>query len=29
MSDTITMTDQEILDQIKAEVAENRVFVYM
>jgi monothiol glutaredoxin len=29
MSDTMTMTDQEILDQIKAEVAENRVFLYM
>ena len=29
MSDTITMTDQEILDQIKSEVAENRVFLYM
>ncbi len=29
MSDTLTMTDSEILDQIKSEVAENRVFVYM
>jgi monothiol glutaredoxin len=29
MSDTMTMTDQEILDQIKTEVAENRVFLYM
>ncbi len=29
MSDTLTMTDDEILEQIKKEVAENRVFVYM
>jgi monothiol glutaredoxin len=29
MSDTLTMTDAEILEQIKAEVASNRVFVYM
>jgi len=29
MSDTLTMTDSEILDQIKSEVAENRVFLYM
>lgn len=29
MSDTLTMTDTEILDQIKAEVAANRVFLYM
>ena len=29
MSDTLTMSDTEILDQIKSEVAENRVFLYM
>ena len=29
MSDTLTMTEQEILDQIQREVAENRVFVFM
>ena len=29
MSDTLTMNDAEILDQIKSEVAENRVFLYM
>ena len=29
MSDTITMSEQEILDQIQSEVAENRVFLYM
>jgi len=29
MSDTLTMTDEEILDQIKREVSENRVFLYM
>ncbi len=29
MSDTLTMTDDQILEQIKKEVAENRVFVYM
>ncbi|WP_246496271.1 Grx4 family monothiol glutaredoxin [Miltoncostaea marina] len=29
MSDTATMTEQEILDQITREVAENRVFLYM
>lgn len=29
MSDTLTMTDAEILEQIKSEVAENRVFLYM
>lgn len=29
MSDTLTMTDDEILEQIKKEVAENRVFLYM
>ena len=29
MSDTLTMTDAEILDQIKSEVASNRVFLYM
>jgi monothiol glutaredoxin len=29
MSDTLTMTDQEILDQIQREVSENRVFLYM
>ena len=29
MTDTITMSEQEILDQIESEVAENRVFLYM
>jgi monothiol glutaredoxin len=29
MSDTLTMTDQEILDQIQREVSEHRVFLYM
>ena len=29
MSDTLTMSDTEILDQIKRETAENRVFLYM
>jgi monothiol glutaredoxin len=29
MSDTLTMNDTEILEQIKSEVAENRVFLYM
>ncbi len=29
MSDTITMSEQEILDQIQSEVSENRVFLYM
>ena len=29
MSDTITMSEQEILDQIQTEVADNRVFLYM
>ena len=29
MSDTLTMTDAEILDQIKSETAENRVFLYL
>ena len=29
MSDMLTMTDEEILDQIKAETSENRVFLYM
>jgi monothiol glutaredoxin len=29
MSDTLTMTDTEILDQIRSEVAANRVFLYM
>ncbi len=29
MSDTLTMTDEEILEQIKREVAGNRVFLYM
>ena len=29
MSDTLTMSDAEILDQIQREVAENRVFLYM
>ena len=29
MSDTLTMTDQEILGQIQAEVAGNKVFLYM
>jgi monothiol glutaredoxin len=29
MSDTITMSEQEILDQITSEVADNRVFLYM
>lgn len=29
MSDTLTMTDAEILEQIKSEVASNRVFLYM
>ena len=29
MSDTLTMNDQEILDQIQREVSENRVFLYM
>ncbi len=29
MSDTLTMTDAEILDQIKSETTENRVFLYM
>ena len=29
MSEMLTMTDEEILDQIKAETSENRVFLYM
>lgn len=29
MSDTLTMSEEEILDQIKSEVSENRVFLYM
>lgn len=29
MSDTLTMTDEEILEQIKREVGGNRVFLYM
>ena len=29
MSDTLTMTDEEILDQIKRETSDNRVFLYM
>lgn len=29
MSDTLTMSEQEILDQITREVADNRVFLYM
>jgi monothiol glutaredoxin len=29
MTDTITMSEQEILDQIQSEVADNRVFLYM
>ena len=29
MSDTLTMTDTEILDQIKQETGEHRVFLYM
>ena len=29
MSDTLTMTEQEILDQIRSEVAGNKVFLYM
>ena len=29
MSDTLTMTEEEILDQIRREVSENRVFVFM
>jgi monothiol glutaredoxin len=29
MSDTLTMTDEEILDTIKRETSENRVFLFM
>ena len=29
MSDTLTLSDQEILEQIQREVADNRVFVFM
>jgi monothiol glutaredoxin len=29
MSDTLTMTDTEILDQIKQETGEHRVFLYL
>jgi monothiol glutaredoxin len=29
MSDTLTMSDTEILEQIQREVAENRVFLFM
>jgi monothiol glutaredoxin len=29
MSDTMTMTEQEILEQIQRETADNRVFLYM
>ncbi len=29
MSDTLTMSEAEILDQIKGEVTDNRVFLYM
>ena len=29
MTDTLTMTDDEILEQIKREVSANRVFLYM
>lgn len=28
-TDTLTMSEEQILDQIRAEVAENRVFLYM
>lgn len=29
MTDTLTLSEQEILDQITSEVAENRVFLYL
>jgi len=29
MSDTLTMSETEILDQLKGEVTDNRVFLYM
>ena len=29
MSDTLTMSDTEILEQIQREVADNRVFLFM
>ncbi|MGD9696094.1 MAG: Grx4 family monothiol glutaredoxin [Thermoleophilia bacterium] len=29
MSDTLTLSEQEILDQIKSEVTDNRIFLYM
>jgi len=29
MSETLTMTDEQILEQIKLETTENRVFLYM
>jgi monothiol glutaredoxin len=29
MTETLTLTEQEILDQIQAEVAQNKVFLYM
>ncbi len=29
MSDTLTLSEQEILDQITSEVADNRVFLYL
>lgn len=29
MSDTLTMSEEQILDQIKREVSDNRVFVFM
>jgi monothiol glutaredoxin len=29
MSDTLTMSEQEILDQIQQETSQNRVFLYM
>jgi monothiol glutaredoxin len=29
MTETLTLTEQEILDQIKAEVAGNKVFLYL
>jgi monothiol glutaredoxin len=29
MTETLTLTEQEILDQIQAEVAQNKVFLYL
>ena len=29
MTDTLTMTDEQILEQITSEVADNRIFLYM